>query len=182
MTYKQALDGDWTDLGQTLRRFHDPDVSIREATGTFHISSGDDLLSKIALCLTPLPDEGEEVPVQLRVERDRQGEIWMRSFDGDPVKTYQKVTDQQTLMEYVTSWSLRFKLRPGENGRLHYEQVRFSVGLGPVKVPLPSWMSPRVHAVERPTGQSDQFELSVRMELPGGRVFFRYGGTVTIVK
>ena len=57
--------------------------------------------------------------------------------------------------------------------------LRVAVRLGPLRVPLPSWLAPHVTAWERPLGDRDRTGVAVETRLPWLGLLIAYEGTVT---
>ena len=82
------------------------------------------------------------------------------------------------LVERFGFLELRFAVVP-QHGGLRYRQLAASIGLGPLRVPLPRALAPMVEACEDPAGD-DRVAVDVRVTLPGAGVLLTYRGEMRI--
>jgi hypothetical protein len=103
----------------------------------------------------------------LVVTPHRNGEKWTRRFGDRTWITIQQEVGRGVLAERVMKiLELRFRLVVSR-GALVYEQVGASLRFGPVTIPLPKRVSPRVEACERAVnGSQDETSVAVSVSLP----------------
>src|ERR687888_611325 len=70
--------------------------------------------------------------------------------------------------------------RDERNGVRRYRQVGFAFLLGPLGVPLPRRLSPRVVARERVSADGSRISASVRVSAPLVGLLIAYGGCVEV--
>jgi hypothetical protein len=139
----------WAELPAIVRRLHEEGC----ATGRFTIRRSRGPLSALVGWLCHFPAAGEDVPTRLRVQRQGEGQLWERSFNGHRLATLQRAWEQGWVGERLGPVECVFRLRPIPGG-LAYEQVGARLCLGSWRLPLPRLLSPRIEATttEAPHG------------------------------
>jgi hypothetical protein len=128
--------------------------------------------------LTRLPTTGEAVEMRLTITPLKHGEEWRRTFAGRPVVSRQWKRSDGLLAERLGPVEMRFWLAV-MSGALNYQTRSVTLCLGPLRIPLPHWLAPRVTAWEKPTGDRDRIEVAVETSLPLFGLLLAYKGTVT---
>ena len=123
-----------------------------------------------------MPPASEAVAMQLVVAPVPRGEEWRRSFGAHPLVSTQLKHPTGLLAERMGAMEMRFALAV-ENGALGYRTRRVALCLGPLRLPLPRWLAPRVTAWEKP-GAADQVQVTVESRLPLVGLLISYEGTI----
>ena len=148
-------------------------------SGSFDVRHGERRAARALARLLGLPAAGARVPVRLVVTRRRGVERWHRTFAGRDFVTYQRRTADGLLAERAGAFELLFRLDE-RGGVCRYRQVGFAFRLGPLCVPLPRRLSPRVVARERMAADGSRISASVRVSAPLVGLLIAYGGCVEV--
>jgi hypothetical protein len=175
--YPQVLGADWHSLAEPVRRLHTPGAIVR-AAGTFRVRRGTNRLARLLAWLACLPAECDSVDLQLVVTPMGDTEEWRRHFGGRPFATIQGARGG-LLIERTGLTELWFELDVVD-GALRYQSTRSALRLAFVRVPLPSWLSPRVQASE--TQMAGMVSVSVEVWLPLLGRLIAYEGTLTSIE
>lgn len=166
---RRLLGNDLDRLPAGLREFHDaPDRG--RVVGRFRVLRPRGLRRWLGDRLG-FPPPGEDVPLELVVERDGDRDRWVRRFGDQVLCTTQEVRGTR-LVERLGPWRLEYALRV-EEPDLRYE-LRAARLLG---LPLPGFLRPRDQTVEH--GLEDGWEVRVRVALPLLGTLLEYGGRLT---
>lgn len=160
-------------LDEGVRRAHSG-LSPYHAIGDFRITRGQTRLAKSLATLGRLPEASEACAVQLVVSPYNRGEMWLRSFGGVPLVTYQRSRGGDVLSERLGILEFRFRLNI-EGGALHYQQIRAGLRLGYLFLPLPAWLAPHVDAIEQGAG-TDGTHVRVIVTFPMVGQLIEYEG------
>jgi hypothetical protein len=175
--YPSLLGSDWYHLDEAVRQLHRGGTPVW-ATGTLQVCRGTNGLAQWLARLARLPAAGEAVAMRLLITPSEQGEEWRRSFAGSPLVSTQWQRPDGLLAERLGPWEFQFRLETA-NGGLVYRQWRAALHMGPLRIPLPRWLAPRVTAREMPAGEPGRVDVWVELRLPTlGRVI-AYEGSVT---
>jgi|ERR1043166_2335159 hypothetical protein len=176
--YATLLADSWAKLDPVIQRFH-TFASTQHATGGFRVEHGKSWFVRMLARLAGLPGAADAVDVQLAVVTIPTGEEWRRSFAGKPMVSTQSAHADGRLVERVGLSELRFRLA-AQNGGLRYETTGCALRLGPLRLPLPLRLSPRVTASEQAAPGGDRIDVVVEMHLPLLGLLIRYGGQLTL--
>jgi hypothetical protein len=148
--YERIVGDRWQRLDEPVRRLHE--LSGRRCfEGDFEVGGARGLVARALKRLFGLPAAGEEVRVRLEVTPSEGGghfEYWHRTFGGRAFVTEQRDGGRGMLAERAGPLEILFRV--GElNGALVYRSARAALRLGPVRLPLPRTLAPRVDAHER---------------------------------
>jgi hypothetical protein len=175
--YAQIVGSRWNDLDEAVRRLHETGMALH-VTGTFRVRRGNNRLVRFLAMLGGLPHANEAVEMRLIVTRLEHGEEWRRSFAGKPMISTQWNHPNGLLVERMGPLQLRFQLNVVD-GALGYQTRGVALCLGPLRIPLPSWLAPNVTAWEKPTGDPNRVQVAVESRLPILGMLISYEGTVT---
>ena len=92
------------------------------------------------------------------------------------VRSRQRLYAGHQMAERRAGFECRFRLRATPRG-IDYEPAGVAIALGPLRVPLPPWLGPRVNATTWVDAQGMGLDVSLSAPL-FGRVL-RYHGVVT---
>jgi len=149
---------------------------MSEPSGAFDVRWGEGRLARALARLTGLPRAGGQVPTELEVTPDADGEIWQRRFGSDFLTTRQW-EENGRLMERAGRFELGFRLE-ASNAELVFQQTRAWLRLGPARLPLPRWLAPRVRARAGPASGAEGMQVRVEVSLPGVGVLCSYQGSL----
>jgi hypothetical protein len=178
--YARLLGPAWHGLGEAVRRLHQGGAAVR-AAGVFRVGRGASGPARLLARLAGLPAAGEAVDVRLTVVPRRGGEEWRRTFAGRPLVSRQRAAPDGLLAEGMGPLELWFRLEAA-GGALHYHTQAASLLLGPLRIPLPARLAPRVSAWERPLGDPRRLAVGVEVRLPTGELLVSYEGTLTVAE
>jgi hypothetical protein len=178
--YPELLGAAWADLDEGVRRLHGEGAGVR-AAGVFRVRRGSGRLARLLARLVRLPAAAETVDLQLVVVQQAHGEEWRRTFGTHPLTSFQSRRHDGLLVERMGPVELRFALR-AEGGALLYRSTGASMRLGPLRIPLPRRLAPRVEAWERPAGEPGRAHVAVEVHLPLAGLLVAYEGSVTRVE
>lgn len=127
------------------------------------------------------PPSGERVTTELSVERtERDGapfEIWARRFDGHALPSEQYAHDG-LLLERGGPFEVAMRLEIDE-GALRFVDEWMALRLGPLRIKLPRFMSPRVKGVQA-VHQPGRLWTDIRVEMALIGPIVRYVGELDI--
>lgn len=170
--YEGVLGAGWAQLPSIVRRMHEEG----SATGRFTIRRAGGPLSALVGWLCHFPAAGEDVPTRLVVHRVGAVQRWERSFDGHGLVTEQHAWEGGLLGERFGLAECVFQLRAMEDG-IVYEQVGTWLCLGPWRLPLPRFLSPRIEAVT--AAAHEGMRAHVKIGLAWGGWLLTYEGVVS---
>ena len=147
-----------------------------EFSGTFRVEHGRGWIAKALARLSRLPPAGANVETHLLIRADGQHTHWRRSFAGHPFCTTQWFDGPSYVVERWGPIELRFHLIVREGG-LRYEQAGAALHAGPLRLPLPRWLAPRVEASEWPL-EFERVGVRVSVALPLAGRLLAYEGEV----
>lgn len=174
--YASILGPAWFTLEPCLQLLHrGPGVSAR---GRFRVTGGSHKLAGILARLSGLPRSGPSCDVKLVIDGDADAERWGRRFDGLLVRSLQRRCRAGLLRERFGFVECGFRLLPGR-GSLVYRQEGAAFCVGPLRAPLPSWLSPRVEASEEVVG-AERIRVQVRIALPLFGTLVCYEGVIAL--
>jgi hypothetical protein len=178
--YERILKGSWEQLDEAVRRLHAEGTVVRVA-GTFRIRHGAGRLVRLLAWLARLPAAGEAVDVGLTITPLEHGEEWRRTFAGRPLVSAQYQRGDTLLAERVGLLEMRLRLAVA-NGTLFYKSVSAALRLGPLRLRLPGWVTPRLTAREQPDGDRNGVYVSIEMSLPLLGLLVAYEGPVSRIE
>lgn len=164
--YVEDLGTDLDRLDPLLREFHR--TVPNRGTGELAVERSPQLIGRLLATLAGLPQTAEQVLVDLEVSAIAGGERWVRSFNGKPLVTTQRLW-RSLLLETGGPLTFGFRLVV-EGGGMRFDQQRtWFMG-----IPLPKLLAPRVSAVATPAAGG--WHIDVRMALPLIGPMIRYHG------
>ena len=172
--YRRLLGPDWGTLAEAVRRNHYDGFPFR-AVGTFQIRHGTHPVGCLLARLSGMPPPGLAVDTVLVIREHGDGERWLRQFDGRAFATTQGARDG-LLVERFGPMEIRLRLI-ARDGALHYRQVGAACRLGPLLLPIPRGMAPRVEAIEAPDA-SGRSSIRVIVAAPIVGTLIEYEGVI----
>jgi uncharacterized protein DUF4166 len=170
--YPDLLGPAWAALPRVVQKLH----LEGRAQGALTIEGGGPALARWLARLLGFPPSGENVPTFLTVERHGRGQLWSRRFGGYTMTSRQRRLAGSLMAERLGSFECRFRLRPTPRG-IDYEPVGAALVAGPLRLPLPRFLAPRVTATTWADNERMGLDVSVSAPLVGQ--VLRYHGFVT---
>lgn len=160
--YEEVLGARWSHLPALVRRLHAPG----RARGSFTIRRGTGPLAVLIGWLSRFPAAGEQVPTQLVIRQEDSLQRWERTFGGHALTSVQRAREGGLMGEQLGPVECVFQLRSVEGG-IAYEQVGARLCVGPLRLPLPRMLAPRIEAtaIECPEGM--QVRVTIGSALVG---------------
>lgn len=178
--YPKLLGAAWQALDPAVQRVH-TDPSLTHAEGVFRVSRARGSLLGRIFDLAQVPRSSDAARVRLAVRHRGLVERWHRTFGGRPLVTLQSEAPGGLLAERVGVLELRSRLIV-QDGVLRYRHAGLAIRLGPLRFPLPDWLSINVEGREGSADAGDDprphTTVDVRVTAPGGSLLFAYRGTV----
>ena len=177
--YERLLGEAWGKLDGPVRRMHERGAGPC-GEGLFAVRRGNFFARALAR-LFGLPAGGEAVRVCLSVTRSEDGatERWRRTFGGRSFDTSQREGAGGLLAERAGPVELLFSLSV-EGGALVYRQAGASLRLGPLRLPLPRALAPRVEARERGADDGRDVLVYVSSSAPLAGLMLAYEGRLGV--
>lgn len=176
--YSTITQPSWDTVAEQVRGMHlSGDAERLEAGGEFAVRRGSHVLSRLVGWLMRLPRRNERANVRLTITRQGQRERWTRTIDGRRFISTQWMDTNHRLVERWGCLILRFRLSVSD-GSLDYTQRTCTLAFGPVRVPWPAWLSPRVSATERPSDGGSGSHVSVSVVFPLVGRILEYSGAI----
>ena len=167
--YQRVLGENFVQLPPVLRAFHALPRG-GQARGFVKVQHGRGWLRRVLARLLRLPPQGECVEVQLQVQTKKEGEIWVRHFDGVPVQTMQWQRGD-LLIEKAGPLCFAFHVGADEN------ELRFDFAhneIGGIRLPFSIL---RVDAVAR--GEENFWHIQVMIRAPRFGLLAEYRGEIS---
>jgi Domain of unknown function (DUF4166) len=145
--------------------------------GRFDIRRGGGPWAWLAMAVIGLPRAATNVPMTLEVTPTRRGERWHRRFGRVNLVTLQWAERDGLLIERMFGIEITLQaLVVGHEVRL--EQVAAHLALGPLRVPIPRLLSPRVTARTSLRRADDMVHVHVSVVGTGTVPWMEYEGVV----
>jgi hypothetical protein len=158
--YAALLGPAWEAVDERLCRFHDRGLS---GAGLCRVEWGSGRGMGWLARRLGLPAAGEEVPVDLAVRREGEGEVWERRFGGGAVRSIQRLAGDRMAERFGP---VEVLLRPVvEDGAIRFATTGAALCLGRLRLPLPRWAGPAVEAREAPAALPETVHFAVRVTL-----------------
>lgn len=173
--YARLLGASWSSLAPAIRRLSESSSLVHR--GAFDVTRGEGPLARVLGWLSRLPAAGRAVPVTLIVREAGSALIWARTFAGRPLATSQRIRGE-CLGETLGLIECFFDLRTRDGG-LEFVQRGATLRLGPLAIPLPRFLSPRVHGLMKPASESAA-SVAVSIGAPLVGLLVDYRGEIEI--
>jgi hypothetical protein len=172
--YPRLVGDAWAELDASVQHWHDAAPQV-QGTGLFTVRHGQRGLVHFLAWLLRLPTSGEALVSRLVIERYAWGETWSRTFAGRALMTAQYQRGAELLAERLGCLEFWFRLRVIEHA-LDFWHTGTTGVLGPLRVPLPRWLSPRITAREWAGFEEGSLQVAVRISLPLIGLLMAYEG------
>jgi hypothetical protein len=176
--YEHLIGPAWDGLPGSIRRVHLAADGL-QAAGVFRVEHGASRAARALARLCRLPPAGEAVPLRLSVVREARGERWTRRFGPHALVTSQRGLAGGLLGERFGPLEFRFRLSAAASA-LRYDHLATRLCAGPLGVPLPGWLAPRITAREDATPAPDRTRVRVGISLPLVGLLLAYEGELTV--
>ena len=165
-----ALLGDaWQRLPGEIRAMHD---RARMAEGRASVERGPNILGRLTARLVGFPKPSPDIPVEVRFEADKDGEIWTRTFGTHSFSSRQfagRGRSPRLLCERFGPLTFAMAVVTGDD-RLKLVLRRWSI----FGLPLPMWLCPRSTSYE--SVEAGRFRFHVEISHPLTGLIVRYRG------
>jgi hypothetical protein len=177
--YERLLGEAWGEVDGPVRRLHERG-SGPCGEGVFAVRRGNFFARSLAR-LFGLPAGGDAVRVRLSVTQTEGGaaERWHRTFEGRVFDTLQREGVGGLLAERAGPVELLFRLSV-EGGALVYRQAGAALRIGPLRVPLPRRLAPRVEARETGADDGRGVNVCVSSSAPLVGLMLTYEGLLSV--
>ena len=172
--YPRLVGHAWAEIDASVQHWHNATHQV-QGTGLFTIRHGQGGLARFLVWLLRLPTSGEALATRLVILRHPWGETWSRTFAGKALTTVQYQCGAALLAERLGCLEFRFRLRVIEQA-LDFWHTGTAGVLGPLRVPLPRWVSPRIAAREWAGLEEGSLQVAVRISLPFTGLLMAYEG------
>jgi Domain of unknown function (DUF4166) len=172
--YPRLIGKAWADLDASVQHWHDASHQV-QGTGLFTVRHGQRGMARFLVWLLRLPTSGEALATRLVILRHAWGETWSRTLAGRALMTIQYQRGTDLLAErfgYLEFW---FRLRVIEHA-LDFWHTGTACVLGPMRVPLPRWLAPRIAAREWAGLEEGSLQVAVYVSLPCIGLLLAYEG------
>jgi hypothetical protein len=174
--YPRLLGAAWNDLDPAVRRAH-AGGAVDHAVGLLQVRHGPGRLRRLILRAAGVPARSLAAEVHVTVSRNGPVERWRRQFGDTSLVSIQRGGPDRLLAERFGLFEIRFRLAP-IGGELVFQQVGLALRLGPLHLPLPDLLAPRVAGRAGTAGGSDRTSVAVVVTTPRGGLLFSYRGSV----
>ena len=172
--YPRLVGDAWAELDASVQHWHDATRQV-QGRGQFTVRHGEGVLARFLAWLLRLPTAGEVLATRLVIVRHPWGETWSRTFAGKTLMTVQYQRGADLLAERLGGLEFRFRLWVIEHA-LEFWHTGTAGVLGPLRVPLPRWLSPRITAREWAGPEAGSLQVAVRISLPFLGLLLAYEG------
>jgi len=172
--YERVLDDDWHLVEAEIRRAHLQGVRVF-GVGNAQVSTGSSLLGKLLCRLLRLPRTGK-YPATVDVRREGSAEVWTRCFGGYHVTTRQVLLRNGVIRERFRWMELAISVKPFDKSII-YDSIAAHFRVGPMAIPLPKFLRPKICGRESATATGNHVDVSVFF--PVNRLLISYVGEFT---
>ena len=159
--YAAILGAGWDALPAVVRAIHQPG----EVRGQVRVRRAANPIARVVAWLLRFPPPGDHVSVQLRIERDGDGQRWQRQFGSVAVNSLQRPCGGR-IRESYGPVCLDFDLAASAE-MLVLTQRAAALRFGSLLLPLPAWLAPRTTARVSARGSQAHLEVEIRVPLCG---------------
>jgi len=177
--YARLAGGAWAELSEPVRRLHEGTTTVR-GSGRFDVRHGKGWAAPLLTRLAGMPAAGDRVPVSLVVTPGRDGtEEWSRNFGGRPFVTLQRAHPRGLMAERVGPVEVLYRIE-SDGGALVYRPERAALCAGPLRVPVPLALAPRIEAREWAEPGDPRVRVRVRVRAPLVGLLITYEGSIEL--
>ncbi len=169
--YQHTLGPAFEKLAAPLQQFHGRKTSF-EMAGKANVTRGRSPIAGLVARLFGFPQEGNNVPVHVKIDLSPEREIWTRSFAGKSFRSTQtqgRGRNEGLIVESFGPFSFSLAV-PAKDGALHLVLRGWNI----FGLPLPRWAMPISIATEH--GAKDRFNFDVEIKLPWAGSIVKYQG------
>lgn len=173
--YSELMEVSERDGGALRRFFLGPCRSTTR--GVFDVRCGESLIARMIHRILGFPSPGVSTPLELTVVREGNVEHWRRDFQGHILESVQYRVAERWMAERFGLVEILFRLEVRDGGLRHIQE-RTCVRMGPVRLPLPRWLAPRVSGLTEIRAGDEKLRAAVTMNLPWGALLLAYEGVI----
>src|SRR5688572_11800757 len=166
--YQRLLGDAWNGLPEPIKHMH----QSAHAEGLATVVVGNNPLARLTAKLMGFPTPGKDIPVQVSFQKDKNGELWTRTFAEKSFSSFQ--SEGQGLSERLLAEQfglMKFSLAlVVEKEKLSLIMQRWSF-LG---IPLPLFLAPKGETFEYV--ENGRFNFHVEIKLPLIGLIIKYQG------
>src|SRR5688572_2033112 len=83
--YQRLLGDAWNQLPEPIKQMHQSE----HAEGLATVEVGNNPVARLAAKLMSFPNPGKDIPVQVSFQKEKNGELWTRTFAGKSISSFQ---------------------------------------------------------------------------------------------
>lgn len=156
--YERVLGDEWHLVEAEIRRAHLQGERVR-GVGNAEVSTGPSLLGKLLCRLLRLPRAGTYAAT-VDVRRQVSSEVWTRCFGGYHVTTTQMLLRNGVIRERFRWMEFAISVKRCEKS-ITYDSMAAHFRVGPMAIPLPKLLQPKICARETATAPGNHVDVSV---------------------
>lgn len=175
--YKRVLGDSWNQLPLQIREMHEFS-GAQTAEGSAEVTRGRNILSRLIGWVFRFPQQGRDLPVQVKFTSDGDRETWTRQFGTHSFSSHQvegKGRSDRLVEEIFGPFSFGLALVVSEQ-RLSFVVRRWTF----FGLPMPTALAPSGNSFESAVDGRFQFHVEICMPLIG--LIVRYVGNLQPVK
>lgn len=169
--FQRALPG-FAQMPQAVREAHAPDPA-RELIGEVDVEGADNPLAKIIAWAAGFPSAGKQLRAAVTIEREGNGEIWVRRFGTTTFASHLSEVAIGKLAERFGAITFDLDAAADAQG-FRLAIVRARLG----ELPLPRFLTPRTEAAAD-VDENGRYRFDVAISLPVFGRLVRYRGWLT---
>lgn len=175
--YRRVVGEAWVRVAPQVRAMHAPAL---RAEGTLTVTHGPRALARLLARMSGAPPAGVAVPVTLEVTRVGARQRWSRRY-GEHVVTTWQLPRAGHVVEVYRALGVHFRLDVDAEGALVYRQVRATLELGPISIPIPRCVAPRARGRVAPGALPGLAALDVSVAAPLVGELVSYRGAMRVL-
>lgn len=140
--FERTLGAGWADLPDVVKRGHELEEGLH-GEGEFDVVHGASFLARLAARVMGMPRAGRAVPTRLDVRSHENELVWLRDFGGSRLESRMYEIDGGRIAERRGPIELCLRIT-AKDGGVDYRCEGARLRLGALRVPLPSFVAPRV--------------------------------------
>lgn len=140
--FERTLGSSWAALPQVVKRGHELEEGLH-GDGDFDVVHGDSFFARLAARAMGMPRPGRAVRTTLDVEPEGDELVWRRDFGGARLESRMYEIDGGRIAERRGPIELCLRIT-AKDGGIEYRCEGARLRVGRLRIPFPSFLSPRV--------------------------------------